>query len=79
MKLELTEQEVQALLSLTDVALKNTTLGGWAVFNIAGVLRQKLQAAAQAEIHANFNPPMPARNGTSDLCPAPERAAISTE
>lgn len=60
MKLELTEQEAAALIELANIALKHDILGGWAVFNIAGVLRNKIQAAAQAEIHATVNPPLPA-------------------
>lgn len=60
MKIDLTEQDAQDWLWLADVALKHETLGGWTAFNRAGVLRQKIQDAAKAEIHATFTPPLPA-------------------
>lgn len=66
MIIELSEQEATALLELTNIALKHDTLGGWAVFNVAGMLRQKLQTAAQKELNEKLTPPIAVMPPVSD-------------
>lgn len=47
MVIELTEQEVNALLKLMDAGLKNSQSGGLAMAHIAAIIMQKLQNSAR--------------------------------
>lgn len=49
MQVELTAQEAQAIIDMSDVALKHDTLGGIRFAMMASIIREKLGAAARPE------------------------------